>query len=647
MIRWLKKQILRVRLYVSENYQNEAESLVIWYAVCYAMGAAYYQVIPFEISSIWLVIILEIMLVWLYLLRQKPQKFKLMTYVTIMMLGLCVAKANALYQKKYIEDNISETSYLNGQIKVLDKNSNNRIRLLLDNVNDFEKELKGKFRISIGGDYPWLKEGKCVELVAELPKDYAKNPIGNYNFVRRDFYQSISASGYAVTPLFEKDCAKKPSAIEQYRQKIRENINQNTKEQTAAVIKALTIGDKASITREVFSQYKTSGLAHVLAISGMHMGMIALLVFFLIRVLLAPLGTGQYDLRKPAAVVSLILTLGYFLISGQSISCVRAFIMTVLILTAVLFNRRPISLRLWAFALLIVVSIMPEAVITPGFLMSFAAVMGIVAFYESNKEALAQWFREGNLFLRIGKYLLGIIITDLVASLMTLPFSIYYFHQISVYTSLGNLLAGPLIAFYIMPALLLYLISVPLGLGAYSIKLLSWGIDVLNNIAAWVSSLSGAESGNDISAMPDWGIFTITIGLLWLSIWQAKWRYWGALAVIIGMMSLWTVPQIDFVFDEGGKTFACADNNGKLKSTPWHKNKFLTRMWTGENKLSQDNIALICDKESCTCQKRIKFLQGKVELDGKPIDIKQSGYISLKEGKVYRPKTTKRIWDKQ
>lgn len=646
MIRWLKKQILRVQLYAMDNYQNEADSLVIWYAVCYAMGAAYYQVIPFEISSTWLVIALEIMLVWLYLLRQNSQKFKLMTYITIMMLGLCVAKANALYQKNFIEDNINEISYLNGQVEVLDKGNTNRIRLILNNVNNFEKELKGKFRISVGSNHTWIKPGTCVELVAELPKDYAKNPVGNYNFVRRDFYQGISASGYAVSPIYEKDCEKDISAIEKYRWHMAEDINKNTTADTAAVIKALTIGDKTSITREVFSQYKTSGLAHVLAISGMHMGMIALLVFFLIRVLLAPLGTGQYDLRKPAAVVSLILTFGYFLISGQSISCLRAFIMTTLILIAVLFNRRPISLRLWAFALLIVVSIMPEAVISPGFLMSFAAVMGIVAFYESNRETLAQWFRQGSLSLRVGKYLLGIIITDLVASLMTLPYSIYYFHQISVYTSLGNLLAGPLIAFYIMPALLLYLITAPLGLGGYSIKLLSWGIDILNKIAAWVSSLAGAESGNDISAMPDWGIFIITIGLLWLSIWQAKWRYWGALAVIIGMMSLWTVPQIDFVFDEKGETFACADNNGKLTSTPWHKNKFLTRMWTGKNKREQNNTALVCDKESCTCQKRIKFSEGKVEFDGKAIDIKQSGYISLKEGKVYRPQITKRIWDK-
>jgi hypothetical protein len=100
------------------------------------------------------------------------------------------------------------------------------------------------------------------------------------------------------------------------------------------------------------------------------------------------------------------------------------------------------------------------------------------------------------------------------------------------------------------------------------------------------------------------------------------------------------------VFDEGAETFACSNSDSKLQSTPWHKNKFLTRMWTGENDSPQDNAALICDKESCTCQKRIKFSRGHVELDGKAIDIKQGGYISLNKGKVYRPEVTRRIWDK-
>ena len=90
-------------------------------------------------------------------------------------------------------------------------------------------------------------------------------------------------------------------------------------------------------------------------------------------------------------------------------------------------------------------------------------------------------------------YLLGIIITDLVASIMTLPFSLYFFHQIAVYTTLANMLAAPVITFYVMPMMLLFLISYPLGLAKLTLPLLEEGIKVINQIATYVSNLPGAQ----------------------------------------------------------------------------------------------------------------------------------------------------------
>ena len=182
---------------------------------------------------------------------------------------------------------------------------------------------------------------------------------------------------------------------------------------------ALTIGDRSTISEQLNNDYRTSGLAHFLSISGMHMSIIALLVFFLIRATLFPLGEGRYDLRKPAAVVSVFFTFAYFLISGQSVSCIRAFVMTTLVLVAVLFNRRAVSLRLWAFAVLVVVAITPEAVVSPGFLMSFAAVLGLVAFYEKNAARLHRWLDGRTLFGKFVAYMAGLLVSDLVCLLYT------------------------------------------------------------------------------------------------------------------------------------------------------------------------------------------------------------------------------------
>ena len=649
---WLKKQLLRLRLFVTENYQNEAESLIIWYAVCYALGAALYLSLPFELSVTANVIMLEIALVALYFTKKNDTLFKPLTYITIFILGLNVAKADAQYRHFKLEEKIPEITYLHGHIEDLDYNSSGKIRITIDKADDFEHELKGKFRISTKQNPSWLKKGKCIELIAAFPQKYSANPIGNYNYDRTLFYQGINAGGYVISPVFESVCQEDQSGIKQkiekWRNSVSEKIFASTTMENAGIIEALTIGEKHHIPAEITQNFRTSGLAHVLAISGMHMGIITLLIFLIVRLLLAPIGAGRYDTRKPAAVCAMAVSFGYFLISGQSISCLRAFIMTFIILLAVCINRRAISVRLWAFALFIVVSIMPYAVLTPGFLMSFAAVLGLISFYESYAEKIATFYKTQSLLGKIGIYFVGIITTDTIASLMTLPFSLYYFHQISVYTTLGNFIAAPLIAFWLMPAILIFLIGLPLGIEEYAIKPLSAAVDILNKITAYVSSLEGAHGGENLSQMPDICILIITLGLLWLCIWQQKWRYCGCFLIIMGFTGFLISPGADFVFDEGGKTFACRTDDGRFHPTPWIKNKFLSRMWTGEDRYNKNNriSGLECQKQKCICRKRIEFTKRKVLFDGKQISLNQSGFIDLKKGIFYTKNNSSRIWNR-
>ncbi len=656
MIWWLRKQWLRLKLYAAENYQNEAESLIIWYAVSYALGASFYFAFPWELSTWVIVGYLEAVLLLLWLTRRKDGQFKLLTYVAVFLLGLCVAKADALHRAKDIENNLPEINYLRGKVKVLDYNSNNRPRILLTDVNNFERELKGEYRISLNYSEPWLKQGVCVELVAKLPHGFTPNPLSNYKMDRANFYKGLSGTGYTIGPMFQIACPEAETTIgdkiESARTYIKNLIEEKSlNKEAGAIAKALTIGDRGTISQKLNEDYRTSGLAHFLSISGMHMSIIALLVFFLVRICLFPIGEGRYDLRKPAAVVSILFMLIYFLISGQSVSCIRAFVMTTLVLIGVLFNRRAISLRMWAFAVLVVVTITPEAVVSPGFLMSFAAVLGLVAFYEKYAKAIHHWFDKRNMWGKLGSYIAGLLLTDLVASLMTLPYSMYYFNQISVYTSLGNLLAGPIIAFWVMPCLLLFLISLPFGLGEYGIKPFEKGIEVINNITAWVTALPGSKTGEGVGILPDWGILILTLGLLWLCIWQAKWRVWGVLGIVLGIMSLYFSPKADFVFDKYGTTYAYKNHQGKLVASRYHKNNFLEKMWTGQKTKGKYKVpekdAITCDEESCTYAERIRFSKGKVELDGQEIDLREGGFINLRNGIYYYNPETDRLWNKK
>lgn len=663
MIWWLRKQWLRLKLYAADNYQYEADSLIVWYGVAFGAGAAYYFALPWEVSAIWLVCLLEAVLLLLWLTRRRDGQFKLLTYVAVFMLGLCVAKADAMYRARHLEKDLPEISYLRGRVKELDYNSNNRPRLLLADVNNFDRDLQGEFRISINKAPAWLKRGSCVELVARLPKGFTPNPLSNYNADRANFYKGLSATGYTIGPVFEVACppSQQPPLFEKLITRaqtcIREVIDGNAApddtaaRDAAAIAKALTIGDRSAISERLNEIYRTSGLAHFLSISGMHMSLIALLVFFLIRVTLFPFGAGRYDLRKPAAIVSILFTFIYFLISGQSVSCLRAFVTTSLVLAAVLMNRRAISLRLWAFAVIVVVSGTPEAVVSPGFLMSFAAVLGLVAYYEKHAASIHGWLDKRSLCGRFAAYILGLLASDLVASLMTLPYSVYYFSQISVYTSLGNLLSGPVIGFWVMPTLLLFLLSLPLGLGEYAVKPFAAGVDMINRITAWVADLPGSKAGEGVGTLPDWGILLLTFGLLWLCIWQSRWRLWGFAGIILGTLGIFFSPAPDFVFDETGTTYAYKNAAGNLAITPYRKNKFLQKMWTGRRHKGKYEIPpgepLVCDKKQCVYKGRIEFSEGKLRLDGRDVPLRHGGFINLSAGSVwyYRPETG-RLWHK-
>ena len=154
-----------------------------------------------------------------------------------------------------------------------------------------------------------------------------------------------------------------------------------------AVAGALLTGLRASIPDKVWSDMQIAGLAHLLAISGLHMTLVAGTVFLGCRFLLSlwPALALRVVPKKPAAVVALLAALFYLILAGATVPTQRAFMMASVALLAVLLDRNPLSLRLLAYAALAVLVIAPESLLGPSFQMSFAAVIGLIAFYEHRR----------------------------------------------------------------------------------------------------------------------------------------------------------------------------------------------------------------------------------------------------------------------
>jgi hypothetical protein len=197
-----------------------------------------------------------------------------------------------------------------------------------------------------------------------------------------------------------------------------------------------------------------------------------------------------------------------------------------------------------------------------------------------------------------------------------------------------------------MPCLLLFLISIPLGISSYCIVPLNLSIALINKITSYVSSLPGAHSGEALGLLPDWGIFLITLGFLWLCIWEARWRYWGILYIAIGLLSITTIAKPDFIFDEKGTTFAYRNSSNHIVTTPYQQNKFLTKVWCGDRKPYQKDSTINCNKEKCIYKDIIEFSEGRITYKGTDIPLKSGGYINIDKGITYYIPEQNRLWNK-
>ena len=184
-----------------------------------------------------------------------------------------------------------------------------------------------------------------------------------------------------------------------------------------------------------------------MAISGLHIGLIGGIVFFAIRLVLAGFErlTLRHPIKKWAAAIALIAALGYVALSGATVPTQRAFLMLSLVMVAIMLDRLPISMRLVAWAAAAVLISAPENLLSVSFQMSFAAVVALVAVYETGVAGAARWRSKGP--PRPVIYLCGVVITTLVAGLATAPFAIYHFNRMALFGVMANLIAIPLTGF--------------------------------------------------------------------------------------------------------------------------------------------------------------------------------------------------------
>ena len=302
-----------------------------------------------------------------------------------------------------------------------------------------------------------------------------------------------------------------------------------------AIATALLTGRRDAITEPVNDAMFISGLGHVLSISGYHMAVVAGVVFFAVRALLAliPALTVSFPIKKWAAAAALVAAAFYLLLSGAEVATQRSFFMTAVVLIAVMVDRRAITFRTLAVAAMIVLAIAPEALVHPSFQMSFAATLGLVALVQIGMPRLfatPDHSATARVALWGGRELMMLLLASLVAGLATTPYAAFHFHRVTPYGVLANLAAMPVVSALVMPAGLLGLLAMPFGFDGVFWSLMGIGIDWMIVVTQWVAALPGA-----IGRMAAFGIgplIAASVGIILLGLLRTPLRWSGAAVLL-------------------------------------------------------------------------------------------------------------------
>ncbi len=445
------------------------------------------------------------------------------------------------------------------------------LRVVIDEprVGDLDSEqTPRRVRVTVRTDGHPPRPGEWILVRAVLMPPPPPAAPGAFDFPRQAWFKGLGAVGFAVGKIEQlPQAASAPSVslwLNGRRQDIAERVRASLGTESGAIAAALMTGDRGAIPKEVVTALRDAGLAHLLAISGLHVGLIAASLFVAVRGLLAlwPSVTLRFPIKKWAAGVSLGGAFTYLLLTGMTIPTQRAFLMTGLVLIAVILDRVAISMTLVAWAALAVLLHSPESLLGPSFQMSFAAVVALIAVYEVVRERFGEWRAGARVPRRALLYLGGVALTTLIAGLATAPFAAFHFNRFADYGLAANLVAVPVTALWIMPWSVAAYILMPFGLETVALAPMGWGIEVVVFVARTVAGWPGSVTL--LPPMPVAGLVAITLGGLWLCLWRGRWRLGGLAGFVAGVLVMTAAPLPDVLIAGDARLFAVRDETGGL-----------------------------------------------------------------------------------
>ncbi|MEM8800093.1 MAG: ComEC/Rec2 family competence protein, partial [Pseudomonadota bacterium] len=494
-----------------------------------------------------------------------------------------------------------------------DMNDDGVLRLVLSSITTPDDvRLPPKVRVTVRTQHADPQVGSRVALIARLMPPPGPAAPGSFDFSQKAFFEGLGAVGFAISDVEPRDTLAQPAfrlRADAVRGDIAKRILNQLSGDAGGLAVALSVGVRDYLSDQTTEDMRDAGLAHMLAISGLHMALISGVIFFFVRLGLAsvPFLALHMPIKAIAAGFALAAAAIYLVLSGASTPSQRAFVMVAIALAALLFGRRAISIRSAALAAAVVLTLAPHSVTSVSFQMSFAAVVMLISVFGWLQSRRMVNPPRGGVLKRFFGYLAITALSTLVAEAAIAPFAIYHFGGIASYGIIANLVAMPLLAFIVMPLIAVMFVLMPFGLEAIPLVAIGPALDLMILIAHDVAH--APFSSLDVAAWVPGRLAVIAAGGLWFCLWVGPLRLIGVGIIATAFLSP-SASRPDILINDTGRLIGIYDREqDKLWYSDTRRREFVRESWerrlgapmgTGWNEEEGDKrLSLACDRWGC------------------------------------------------
>lgn len=563
-------------------------------------GAGLYYRASVDPSAPWLIAGLAIaVLAVLFTAKHHPHASRFAGLVAALLIGSLSAAFESQRGAILLDSDV--TTRISGIVEARDFDAGGRVRYLIRLTGTDDPQIRrppGRVRLVARMPHQPIPVGGAIAGRARLSSPSGPAMPGGYDFAFRAFVDGIGAHGFFYRAPDAVASLEQPAGVvlgfgprlRQMREHIAARIRAALPGDSGGIAAALAVSDRRGISPATVEALRATGLAHILAISGLHMALAAGTLYVGLRQVFAlvPALVEAWPVKKFAAFGALVTATAYLLISGGSVPTLRAWVMLAVMLIAVIADRPALTLRNVAMAAIVIILLQPSAVVGPGFQMSFAATAALISTYAAlaergrKKPAMSTGGGDSSAPRRwlifLVKAALGLAITSLVAGLATGLFAAYHFHRVAGNGLLANLMAMPLVTLVVMPSGLVALLMMPFGLDHWPLQLMGLGLEGVIAVARFVDALGGDILVGRIALSA-----TVTAGAGFIVlVFLRSWLRLGGVA-LLGLGGLLALPPLappgpDVLISEGGDLVALAGAGG-LASNAARPSNFVFEQW--------------------------------------------------------------------